>query len=365
MNKKINASIILGSYLDTLGYYNGTWEFNFNLNIKNLIDAISVNYSIVHQFFAMGGFNINIKTWNSSDDTIMMIATIKACMKGATLEKFKKEYIKILPQMIEPKRGSGMTTLASLTNLSKNKPIAYSNKMGGNGAAMRTSYIGIHFKDNIEKLLEISIESSRLTHNYPMGFLGGMINALFTSYAINNIVPWKWCDMALELNENGMIDRIMKKMPNYSEYMKDKEEFWNPWYKYKEYRLNKFDIKPAEFIHGIDRINDLINILYNKNEEINYDKFGASGASATIIAYDSILMSIVSNTNTEIDIMDTNSYSYNWESLVFFSTLHFGDNDTIGAIAGNWFGALRGFDGMSSNIVEQLEFKKKIKKLLL
>lgn len=361
--ERIKASIILGSYLDTLGFYNGTWEFNFNLKIKNLMDCISVNYSIIHQFFAMGGFNMDISQWNSSDDTIMMIATIKACKKGGTIENFKKEYIKILPMLEKSKRGAGITTLISLRNLAKNKNILYSDKMGGNGAAMRTSYIGIYFKDNIEKLLEISILSSRLTHNYPLGFLGGMVTALFTSYAINNIEPWKWCDMLLDINMNGKLDKVLKKMPNYTEYLKDKDEFWNSWYKYKEYRMNKFDIKSSDFIHGIDRINDLIKILYTMKDinsgNINYDKFGSTGASATIIAYDCILMSITNKGGGD-SALNLDNISYNWESLVIFSALHFGDNDTIGTIAGNWYGALRGFEGVKSNIVDQLEFKKEI-----
>lgn len=365
---KITASIILGSYLDTLGFYNGTWEFNYNLKIKNLMDCIYVNYSIVHQFFALGGFNINISEWNASDDTIMMLATIKACKNGGMIENFKTEYIKILPLLEEKKRGSGVTTLKSLRNLAKGKKINYSDTMGGNGAAMRTSYIGIYFKDDIKKLLEMSILSSRLTHNYPLGFLGGMVTALFTSFAIKNIEPWKWCDMLLDINTNGTLDNIMKKMPNYNEYIKDKDIFWNPWNKYKEYRMNKFDIKPSEFIHGIDRIKDLIGILYNMNDinngNINYDKFGSTGASATIIAYDSILMSITNKNNTDSILnLKNDNLSYNWDSLVFFSTLHFGDNDTIGTIAGNWFGALRGFEGVKPNLLEQLEFKTEIKKL--
>jgi REP element-mobilizing transposase RayT len=62
-----------------------------------------------------------------------------------------------------------------------------------------------------------------------------------------------------------------------------------------------------------------------------------------------------------------NELKYNWESLVFFTTLHFGDNDTTGAIAGMWFGALRGYDEVNKNvskIINMLEFKKQIKKLI-
>ena len=76
-------------------------------------------------------------------------------------------------------------------------------------------------------------------------------------------------------------------------------------------------------------------------------------------------MSITSKKgNDTLNLNDINSISYNWESLVFFSTLHFGDNDTIGTIAGNWFGALRGFEGVKKHILEELEFKKEITSLL-
>lgn len=347
---KIDASMVLGSYLDTLGFYNGNWEFNYNLRIKNLKDAYIINYEIIHHFFALGGFNIDISKWNASDDTIMAIATMNACKKGGKLTNFMEEYIDILPLLEDKKRASGVTTINSLRILEKKRDlnkIPYSDNMGGNGAAMRTSYIGIYF-NNINKIIEISINASRLTHNYPLGFLGGMVSALFTNYAINNIEPNKWCDMLIELNDSGIIDNIVNKLPNrnfkMSEYLKDKDLFWDSWYKYKEYKLNSLSIS------GADRINDLINIFYSKyqieNDTIDYSKVGATGSSATIFAYDSILMCRINNT-------------YNWQSLIYFSTLHFGDNDTIGAITGNWFGALRGFEDIKNkdHIISQLEFK--------
>jgi ADP-ribosylglycohydrolase len=95
------------------------------------------------------------------------------------------------------------------------KAIPYSEVMGGNGAAMRTHYIGAHYHGDIEKIIEVSIMASRLTHNYPLGFLGGMVTALFTSYALSDIPPWKWTDMLIELEENKTIDRIMKKSDIY------------------------------------------------------------------------------------------------------------------------------------------------------
>ena len=367
--EKIFASLVLGSYLDTLGFFNGVWEFNYNMHVKTLQDALLINYEIIHKFFSMGGFSMNISHWNASDDTIMIIATMKACKKGGKLKDFIQCYIDILPQLEEKKRASGITTLNSLRILKKNpdiNKISYSSTMGGNGAAMRTHYIGIYF-DSIDKIIEISILSSRLTHNHPVGFLGGMVTALFTHYALQDIEPWKWCDMLLKLNEDGTIDKIVSKMPtpNFNKYMKDKEEFWNIWYKYKEFRLNKFELKGKEFSFGSERFLDLLKICYDiKNfDNIPYDRMGGSGATATIIAYDSILMSIINKDEGEarVDLSD-NNYYYNWESMVFHSTLHFGDNDTIGTIAGCWYGALRGFDNFNKDTIEQLEFIDELKK---
>jgi ADP-ribosylarginine hydrolase len=362
INEKISASLVLGSYLDTLGFCNGKWEFNFNLQLKTLKDAMVVNYEIINSFFSYGGFNIDISSWLASDDTIMMIATMNACKKGGSLKNFMNEYIQILPQLEDKKRVSGITTLNSLRILAKHhdiKKIHYSETMGGNGAAMRTHYIGIHFKD-IKKIIEVSIMASRLTHNYPIGFLGGMTTAIFTHYAINNIEPWKWCDLLLKLEKDGIIDNVMKNTDIYDNYMKDKDEFWEPWYKFKERRVDIFYTRTSEFIFGADRFNDLLNIFNEKNE-INYNRFGGSGVECTIIALDSLLLSILPrNMKHELDLSNPKEYIYSWQNLVFLSTLHFGDNDTIGAIAGMWFGALRGYDGVSKKIINMLEFKEKL-----
>jgi ADP-ribosylarginine hydrolase len=371
IKEKISASLVLGSYLDTLGYFNGIWEFNYNTNITNPQSALVMNYEIVHNFFALGGYNININGWFASDDTIMMIATMKACKKGGSQKDFITEYLKILPLLEEQKRTSGISTLQSLRILKRTgdpSKIHYSSSMGGNGAAMRTHYIGIHFND-INKIIEVSISASRLTHNYPLGFLGGMTTALFTHYAINNVHPWEWTNNMLELEDSGVIDKIVKKQltnNEYNNYIKDKDEFWISWRRFQEIRVSKFTVKTKEFMFAYDRFNELFKVIYNttmdKNDnKIPYERMGASGNAATIFALDSLLASINPTEGIdEIDLDKPKDLIYNWQSLVFFSTLHFGDNDTIGTIAGIWFGALRGYEGVNKNIINMLEFKNEL-----
>ncbi len=368
---KISASFVLGSYLDTLGSFDGKWEFNYGISIDSFSTAINMNYEILNNFFSFGGYNIDISKWKASDDTIMMISTAVACKKGGKLKDFMNEYIKILPLLEQKLRFSGITTLNSLRILDKTRDpnkINYSSSMGGNGAAMRTHYIGIHYTD-INKIIDVSIMASRLTHNYPLGFLGGMTTALFTHYAINNINPWEWTKNMLKLENSGLIDSIVKKQLNkndYKEYLKDKEEYWLPWKKYQEFRATRFAVKTPEFFELYARYNDLFKILYNttiekNNNKIPFSRFGGGGNAATIIALDSILSCInPSEGDAEIDLDKPKELKYNWQSLVFFSTLHFGDNDTTGAIAGMWYGALRGYDGVNKNVINMLEFKEDI-----
>ena len=362
--QKINASLVIASYLDTLGFYNGKWEFNYNKKIDNIQHASLIQSEIVSEFFALGGFNIDISKWNASDDTILMIATKNACEKGGELNDFMDEYIKALPELENSKRGAGYTTTKSLRILKQSSDmnkIGYANTMGGNGAAMRTSYIGLKYykEEEVELLIEKSIQSSRLTHNHPLGFLGGLVTALFTSYAMRNIHPWKWNKLLISLYESGKIDNFMKTTNIYSKYIKDGEEFWTLWYKYNEYRLAKLELKPPEFVYNADRLTDLVNYtpgIQLRKEKGDFSKFGSTGVGATIVAYDALLMSLSSETRN-LPLDEPDKIKYNWESLVYFSTLHFGDNDSTGIIAGAWYGALRGFESFDKKKIEQLEFR--------
>lgn len=374
IKNKIEASLVLGSYLDTLGFKNGEWEFNFNRRPETFKDAFLIQNEIIHNYYSLGGINIDISKWNASDDTIMMIATKKACLNGDDLKNFMIEYLKIYDDLKDFKRGSGITTLESLKKLSEKKTIKYNENMGGNGAAMRTSYIGIKFykEKDIDKLVEASIYSSRLTHNYPMGFLGGLVTALFTSFAIRNINPFEWGSRLLKLEEDGIFDKYMKTSNIFEKYKKDKEEFFDLWKKFVELRLPIYELKTREYLYSADRYNDLlqytpgVNIKkkdqnYNFKSKIDLFRFASTGVGGTIVAYDSLLMSI-SSVSQELD--DTKKLKFSWENLVYFSTLHFGDNDSTGIIAGCWFGALRGIKDISKEYYEkiknQLEFKKEL-----
>jgi len=87
-------------------------------------------------------------------------------------------------------RAAGITTTSSIRKLKPNQVngyhIAFDLAGGGCGAAMRAACIGLYFprENQLEDLIAVGVESGRMTHHHPTGYIGGVVAALFTSYAI-------------------------------------------------------------------------------------------------------------------------------------------------------------------------------------
>ena len=372
-NEKIEAGIMLASYLDTIGFKNGQWEFNYMRSMRNISDAIIANFTIVHHYMSLGGFNnLDIKNWRASDDTLLIMATIKALNDDASEIKFIKRYIEIYDELVKEERISGNQTLKSIDFLKKAtrsekkdsylEMIPYDKNMGGNGAAIRTGPIGVFFASNLDKLINTSIMASRLTHNIPFGYLGGFISALFTSYAFNNIEPWLWIDKLLDLVKSKKILNYIHNTDIGTKHDKDIQKYFSSWFQYKETRFNDLINYrgKSQFIFPSERFVALSEYVSKYEHEEPKFTFGASGLDSVIFAYDSLLMSITPN---ERFVVDLDTPKYNAESFLFFSTLHCGDSDSTGAIAGYWYGTLLGYNGFDPNKMKKLEFYNQLKKL--
>jgi len=375
LKEKIEACLFLSSYLDTVGFKNGQYEFKFNAIVNDHKDSAMVSNRLLNDFFILGGFNyFPIKNLIASDDTMLLLATTHAIINDGGEINYIENYLNWYPYITQ-KRGIGIQTDKSLSLLdykvkkkkekSYIKYLKYDEEMGGNGAAIRTAPIGIKWFNNIDKIIEESIIASRVTHNYYVGFLGGTVSALFTSFAINNIPPWLWLDKLLEIHENNKIINYIHTTDFKNTIDNDINKYFYYLYKYKEERFNdiitfrkkdsiiRTDFKTIELLPYNEKLQKLVNDGF-----VDFKALGTSGLDVIIYAYEALLLSIVPMSNYSVDL---NSPIYSWESLIYFTCLSMGDSDSIGAVAGAWFGALNGFYNIDKSKFIDLEFYKEIK----
>lgn len=361
---------------DIIGFGNGSVEFNeFNNNIvKSNYDAkYNSLFTIYHiyNFISNGGFSgFSIKNLIASDDSILNLAVYDGLK--SSLNKSNNEIInKIKEKLIEyyqndklkDKRFYGIRTVKSLDRLiNRNldwERFSYSVNAGGCGASIRSMPIGLFYygKKNREKLLEISIQSSRITHNNPTAYLGGFASALFTALAIENVKPFNWIDELLSFFREGTIIKFVKKIigekfKNELKYhLQDVDEFFYLLLKYKEWRFEKVNNKfvfnssknsQKKSMKFLDIRNNLFYEYFNRP---GYYNPGSNGLDSVIIAYDSIL-----------------ECEGNFEKLIYNSMLHAGDSDSTGCIAGALFGAYYGNINLPSNLTD-IELKIKLDNL--
>ena len=361
METRYIACMVLHALGDTIGYKNSHWEFQRNVvGIENRI------MEKLYEYIYLGGINyVPDKGWLVSDDTIMHMANAKALLKNFKtvnslstymVKYYKEAYKQFVKEGLE-KRFPGQTVLESIIRLNEGgkwDDMPYNFYSGGNGASMKSPCIGLAFHGKKKRMLliQVAIESSRITHNSAIGYLGGLVSALFTAYAIENIDIKKWPNMLLKLFEDGTIQKyIHTSGRNVAEYEKDSQIFIDKW---KKYVMDKFDDDGNPIIRRSNK-NLIYRAKYYADNFITLKKIGATGIqdyigitglSAPIIAYDCLI-----------------DAGEKWEKLVVYSMLHNGDTDTTGCIAASWYGSMHGFLNIPENATKYLEYKDELIKL--
>ena len=342
LKERFEASMVLAGVGDALGYKNGSYEFCQSGEV--------INEDVTIKFGGVANIMVDPHNWMVSDDTVMHIATAEALIKSKLKKPDKQLYLTMADDYVKcmgdmSGRAAGNTCLASTKKLQeklkyKRYDVPFNPRGGGCGAAMRAAPIGLLFNhpDRLDDLIAVSVESGRMTHNHPTGYLGALATALFVAYAIQQKPLAEWGRGLLECLP------LAKKYVQQSERdvalnMSHWEYFQDQWIKYLEERQIMDGQSPAKFPQ-----------YYGPQERDSFYRSisfsgwgGSSGHDAPMIAYDALL-----------------GCRNSWEELCKRSMFHGGDSDSTGIIAAACWGAMNGYEGVPHGHYEQLEYRKRL-----
>ncbi|KAL2081167.1 hypothetical protein ACEWY4_023020 [Coilia grayii] len=339
LQERYQACMVLSGAGDGLSYNSGHWRFE--------PDGEKIHMEVAK----MGGLaNLDAKQFPLSDDTIMHLATAEALVetdRDAPLEQLygalAQKYIKCIDDMSG--RGPGIICLSSVDRLKKNNKgdwrIPFSKAGGGSGGAMRSMCVGLRFpRPEQERLLvAVSVESGRMTHHHPTGYLGGLAAALFTAYAVRGQPPVEaWGHGLMQV-----LDKAKEHVKESGHCAKRNLRHWDffeeSWRKYLQLRGILEGTGKAQFPkqYGV------------REREIFFDSIscsevgGPGGHVAPMIAYDGLLR-----------VGDS------WTELANHTFFHGGDSDSTAAIAAAWWGALYGFHNVPPKNYKGVEYYKRL-----
>lgn len=342
MKERVGASMVLGGVGDAIGYKNGEWEFC--RSGRRIHDAL----------MALGGLekiSVNPRSWMVSDDTVMHIATAEALLSdwGEDREKLYSQLARKYKECMHDMAGRapGITCGHSVHMLKPDRPggyqIPFNPRGGGCGAAMRSAPIGLFYwrPEDIQSLISVSIESGRMTHNCPTGFLGSMATALFVAYSVQRKPLREWgC---------GLMETVDLAWRYVEESGRDVQENKKEWSYFKKSWTDYLKLRGLEDGKEDPTFPDDYDVVAR-------DKFyksvsfagtgGASGHDAPMIAYDALL-----------------GCKWSWSELCYRGMLHGGDSDSTGIIVGACWGAWHGYEGVPKQHYKKLEYVDRLKKL--
>ncbi|XP_060795365.1 ADP-ribosylhydrolase ARH1-like isoform X2 [Neoarius graeffei] len=329
------AGMVLSGVGDALGY---KWEFQFS------------GPHIQQEVQKLGGvkkISVKLPDWPVSDDTVLHLATAEALTTGKEGENLLHEVAHRYKVGMTDMNGRapGLSTMAGVNQLKPGRPggyrITYNQRSGGCGAAMRSMCIGLRYPqpEQLSSLVAVAVETGRMTHPHPTGFLGGVASALFAAYAIQRRPITTW-GLGL-VKEACPVAKEFVRSAGYAvpETERDWGYFTEQWEKYLELRGLSSGTSPVLFPEQYGPA--------ERDEAYKSFSFsgwgGSSGHDAPMIALDALL-----------------GAGSNWEELMSRAAFHGGDSDSTAVIACCCWGLMYGMEGVPKCNHTKLEYRDRL-----
>ncbi|KAJ8003410.1 hypothetical protein DPEC_G00148030 [Dallia pectoralis] len=341
--EKFQAGMVLGGVGDALGYRKGRWE------------SCTSGPQIQEELASLGGLDVlklDPENWPLSDGALMHMTTASALVTDYwCLEDLYRELVRVYVEAMVSLQGRppDPATVEGCAHLKPNNFLLawhtpFNEKGSGFGAATKAMCVGMRYwqPDRLDNLVEVSIETGRMTHNHPTGFLGSLTTALFASYALQGkpVVTWGRDLMKVLTKAEEYCRKTIRHMAEYTEkwfYFEAKWQF------YLEERGIEEEGQNKPTFPDVYHADETEKVYKRWSSE---GRPGRRGHDAPMIAYDALLAS-----------------GSDWTQLCRRAMFHGGESSATGQIAGCLYGLLYGLSQVPAGLYQDMERRTRLEEL--